>query len=305
MTTAQTTRREDFYRFHGIQVRSKDMDPAYPVLRDISRLCVSVEERVWLVIVFTAYYHMGSALRAFQETSNPRFAADAALDLPVATERRGHWHRPSLHRHLSAVQEIARTADGGLSGYFLNGLRGELPEDAWRQVQHRASKIPGNGRWASFKTAELVQSVVGLVSSAPDMQHAHSSGPRRGLGLLYANLPEGNDSGSVSRLDSLSRDLVRDMRSRGVPDVRTETVETSLCDFHSMVKGRYYPGHDIDRMRIQIDAVPSTYTSRAYEARLRTLPRAYLGETGGWDGVSRERMICYRTTGDIPERTLP
>lgn len=301
MTPTLSSRREDYYRFHRVQAECKDMDPAYPVLRHLAGdLGLSIEGRTWLVVCFTAYYHLGSALRAFQETTNPRHAAGAALDLPVATERRGHWYRPRLARHLEAVQTVAREEPDGLSGWLLGGLYG-TPEENWATVQHRAAALPGNGRWASFKTTELLQQVCGALVAAPDMQHAHSSGPRRGLELLYASLPTGNDPADIAVLDRVSASLVTDMKRRRIP-ATMETVETSLCDFASLVKGKYYPGHDIDQMQLQLSSVPSGYSRLAWDARRKTLPEAYLGELHGRSGLDRERMICYRTTGKIPER---
>lgn len=301
MTTAQTTRREDYYRFHQIQVRSGDMDPVYPVLHGLAEdlNLVSFEQRAWLVFCHVTYYHLGSALRAFTETSNPRHALGAALDLPVATERRGHWSRPRLRAHLADLQARAREP-GGLTGWLSGGLYG-TPEENWATVQHRVASVKGNGRWAAFKTTEMLQQVCGMDLRAPDMQHAHSSGPRKGLGLLYANLPEGNGPAEIITLDAFSSALVNDMRLRGLT-VSVETAETSLCDFHSMVRGRYYPGHDIDQMQLQLDAVPSQLTSRAYRARIGALPHAYLGELHGRRGIDRELMIRYRTTGEVPER---
>jgi hypothetical protein len=294
------TRREDYYRFHEIQVECRDMDPAYPVLSDLARtLGLQTEDRLWLVLVFTAYYHLGSALSAFDTSPLPTHASTAARDLPCATERRGHWHRPRLARHLSAVQEIAR-GPGGLTGWLVSDLNG-TPEENWRQVQHRAGLLPGNGRWASFKTTELVKEILGLELHAPDMQHAHSSGPRKGLELLHPGLPTGNGPADVDALDRLSAQLVTNMRRRGVK-VAVETAETSLCDFHSMASGRYYPGHDIDQMQLQLDSVKSALTDYAWRARRRVLPEHYLGEVTGRSGLDRQAMVCYRTTGRIPVR---
>lgn len=300
MTTALTTRREDYYRFHEIQVECRDMDPAYPVLNDVGRtLGMSTEDRLWLVLLFTSYYHMGSTMAALTRATAPAQAARAALDLPCATERRGHWHRPRLLKHLSAIGDIAQSP-GGLSQWFLSDLNG-TPEENWRQVQHRAGLLPGNGRWASFKTTELIQQVIGADVRAPDMQHAHSSGPRKGLELLYANLPTDNDPASIALLDKLSADLVRDMRRRGLK-VSVETAETSLCDFHALVAGRYYPGHDIDQMQLQLEAVPSPLDHYAWRIRRRVFAPAMLGELNGRSGIDRDAMICYRTTGKIPVR---
>jgi len=302
VATALTTRREDYYRFHEIQVECRDMDPAYPVLRDVSRaLDLDTEHRLWLVLLFTSYYHLGSALKALSSATEPRWASRAAQDLPCATERRGHWHRPRLLRHLTAVQEIAGEP-GGLTRFFLSDLNG-TPEENWRQVQHRASLLPGNGRWASFKTTELIQQVTTVELHAPDMQHAHSSGPRKGLGLLYAGLPTDNDPASIAWLDQLSASLVGDMQRRGLK-VSVETAETSLCDFHSLVEGRYYPGRDIDQMQLQLEAVPSSLSHYAWKARRRALPLHYLGEIAGRTGIDRQAMVHYRTTGRIPVRDL-
>lgn len=289
--------RDDYFRFHRVQTEIRDMDPAYPVLKDVARqLELSVEQRLWLVLVYAAYYHLGSGLRAFQETSNPRWAGEAAMDLPCATERRGHWTRPRLRLHLDHIQRIAR--ERGLDDYFLSGLHGCTPEDAWTQVQHRAGKIPGNGRWASFKTTELIKEVVGLDLAAPDMQHAHSSGPRHGLELLHEDLPSGNGPAAVAFLDKVSAQLVDEMRMHALK-VSVETAETSLCDFHSMTRGRYYPGHDIDQMQLQLDAVPSDMADRAWYARRRVLPEAYLGEITGRLGIDHSARVHYCTTGRI------
>lgn len=302
MTTALKTRREDYFRFHEIQVECRDMDPAYPVLSDIGRaLDLDTERRLWLVLVYTAYYHLGSALAALGDATDPRWASRAARDLPCATERRGHWYRPRLLKHLTAVQELAHRP-GGLSGWFLSDLNG-TPEENWAQVQHRAGLLPGNGRWASFKTTELIQQVLGPDLAAPDMQHAHSSGPRQGLSLLYANLPTGNDRADIARLDQISAGLVREMRLHGLK-VSVETAETSLCDFHALVEGRYYPGRDIDQMQLQLEAVPSVLDPYAWRARRRTLPKHYLGELTGRTGIDRQAMVTYRTTGRIPVRDM-
>lgn len=300
MTTALTTRREDYYAFHEIQVECRDMDPAYPVLNDVCRaLDLDTEHRLWLVLLFTSYYHLGSALAALPDATDPKWALRAVQDLPCATERRGHWYRPRLERHLKAVQELAQQS-GGLAQWFLSDLHG-TPEENWKQVQHRAGLLPGNGRWASFKTTELIQQVIGPDVAAPDMQHAHSSGPRKGLGLLFANLPADNDPASIALLDAFSRQLVQDMRRRGLK-VSVETAETSLCDFHSMVSGRYYPGRDIDQMQLQLASVPSVFDPYAWRARRRVLPEHYLGEVTGRNGIDRQAMVAYRTTGRIPVR---
>jgi hypothetical protein len=101
----------------------------------------------------------------------------------------------------------------------------------------------------------------------------------------------------IARLDRLTAALAADLGDSDVGQV-----ETSLCDFHSLTKGGYYLGHDIDAMQEQLHTTPSDLTPQAVAARLGTIPAAYLGEVGGWSGVDRDRRRAYRDTGRILER---
>ena len=84
------------------------------------------------------------------------------------------------------------------------------------------------------------------------------------------------------------------------------TVETTLCDFHSLVKGRYYPGLDIDVMLEQLlgAGLSEEMLGVALRARRLSLPGEYLGELEGfrWRGPDRARKQVYRRTGEIVER---
>ena len=75
--------------------------------------------------------------------------------------------------------------------------------------------------------------------------------------------------------------------------VSIETAETSLCDFNSLRKGKYYSGIDIDHMQEDLLKTPSLYTDLAFEGRRRMIPNEYLGELNGWDGVRKEKKKEY------------
>jgi hypothetical protein len=124
------------------------------------------------------------------------------------------------------------------------------------------------------------------------MGHANSSGSRKGLELLYNNLPQGNTENEIKLLDTISEDLVLYMKRSGV-EVSIETAETSLCDFNSLKKGKYYSGIDIDHMQEDLLKVPSIYTDLAFEARKKLIPNEYLGELNGWVGVRKEKKKEY------------
>lgn len=135
-------------------------------------------------------------------------------------------------------------------------------------------------------------------AAAPDMGHGHSSGPRRGLQLLYEGLPTGNNPAAVRELDEASADLCRLLEEAGHP-ARLAEVETTLCDFGSLTAGRYYVGHDIDVMLGQLQARPSALTAAAFRARAEAFDGGFLGERGGWRGVRPQLKTLYRTDGQL------
>jgi hypothetical protein len=287
----------DYTEFHRLMSNTRDMDPVYPVYRELAdELHLTSAQRVWLVLAHVAYYHAGSALAAFSGTNGLWDAGTARLDLPCATERRGHRSAAALSAHLN---DLARRANE-IMGWYQRAA--ERPENGWNYLTGMLATVHGNGRWAAYKTAEMFQQVCRLPIEAPDMDHASSSGPRKGLALLYEDdLPQGSDWASVHHLDSLSREVVAHL-SRLNGNATVETAETSLCDFHSLATGRYYVGHDIDVMQEQLNAVPSSLTGDAFAARLEALPFMYLGEMNGRSTVDRARRRTYLDTGKIVKR---
>lgn len=291
----------DFRRFHGLAIASGDNDPVYPVLKTlVATQDLTEDQAVWLSMLHVAYYDLGSALRVFEAYPEP-YPVDAmtALGLPCATERRGHRDWRKLRLHLAAIAARAE-AEGGLARFYRNA--------GADNANAATAMIWGNGRWAAYKTTELLSAV--MVDHDPwwgrlepkDMGHAHSSGPRQGMRLLFdGDLPTGNGAAAVAVLDAISSALVIRLAAEGFTASQA-TVETSLCDFHSLVEGRYYVGHDIDQMQEQLDRTTSGLTDAAYHARHVALPHHYLGECGGWTGVDRSRRRHYNLTGDILER---
>lgn len=280
----------DFVVFADAQLRTTDVDPTYPVLRDIAA-DYDRDTGIWLTFLHVAYYHIGSALAAFDTYVAARTLDDHLLRLPCGTERRGHRDVRNLRRHLHSLAAIA-DEHGTLDAWIQTAVV-DCPERSWRRVQQLLTQPFGNGRWAAYKTGEMLAKVNNLPLRPTDMGHRDGSGSRHGLALLYPNVPTGNSDREVAYLDRLSLSLVDRLRVSGV-DATLETTETSLCDFHSLTAGRYYVGYDIDAMMQQLDAVPSALTRRAFAARAKHIPVAYLGEYGGWRTVDKQRARAYR-----------
>jgi hypothetical protein len=282
----------DYLRFHTLALDTRDVDPVYPVLRHLAAgQGLSAEDRIRLVMRHVAYYHLGSALTAF---------AGEGVILPCATERRSHRDVRKLQTHLDALRSV-ENLPGGWTTWFAPVGRYSDRRVAWGALNSRLLEIWGNGRWAAYKTAEMLWKVCGFPVEATDMGHAYSSGPRRGLALLSEGLPTGNSTADIQALNEASERLCGRLRSEGA-GASVEEVETTLCDFHSLHVGRYYVGHDIDQMLRQLLDVQSSLTGAALDARSATLPQRYLGEVYGWTGPDRDRCRRYRRTGEIMER---
>lgn len=304
LAQARADRLADYHLWHVAQVESGDIDPMYPVLRDLSvRWGLSAEERAWLVFLHVAWYHPGSTLAAFQRVPSidalPRDydALDrlGLLDLPCNTERRGHRTKAALARHLIEAG-AALAAEGGLLAWSRRQLAGANGTHGWTRLFDALTTLHGNGRWAAYKTVEMMQKVAGLPITAADAGHAYSTGPRKGLADLGLDV-EGNGADAVRRLDAVTAALAESLRESDVAQV-----ETSLCDYHSLVAGRYYLGHDIDSMlgdwlspRLPRGAIPE----EAWWAREASFAHNLLGERNGWQGVRKTRQTLYRNTGTI------
>lgn len=278
------TRLHDYRRWHWLQRHTGDVDPVYPVLRHlIAALDMDQDQAASLVLLHVTYYHLGSALLAFTADE-----FDSPPRLPTGVERRGHRDHRALVAHWRSLREHVERHGG--PARFL-----DAPD--WDTLTARVLAVHGNGRWAAYKTAEMCQKVLNVPLVVPDAGHAHSTGPRKGLADLYPSAPRGNGPEHVAALDLLTTTLAGLL---GEHDLGY--VETTLCDFHSLLAGRYYLGHDIDAMAEQLRAVPGDVTRDAFDARLATLPHPYLGEVGGWTGVDRDRGRIYKNTGVIAVR---
>jgi hypothetical protein len=130
-----------------------------------------------------------------------------------------------------------------------------------------------------------------------------STGPIAGLHMLYGP-PTPRPRPDLIRLyDAQGLDLKIRLGNEGV-SANLAQVETVLCDFHNLVTGHYYVGHDIDVMLADLRRaeVPEPIRSEVLAARRVSIPHDYLGELRGWSGVDKQRRWHYRVTGEVLAR---
>lgn len=290
-----TTRLEDFVTFAKWHVESGDVDPAYPVLKNLIKdVCANDEEALRFVLLYVAYYNLGSAVAAWLDGYRfDRELTETELRYATGTERRAHRDIRQFVQHVESLRAQERRY-----GSFSSWLRPQMDDEAarWEIVQQRLVSVHGNGRWAGYKLGEILDTVLDWRCPPPDAGHAHSSGPRHGLADLYpdTSLLTGNDRTTVRHLDALTNELC-EMTSLPVAQV-----ETVLCDFHSLANANYYVGHDIDMMFDQINRISRPDVSALiWEARSKSFGHRWLGEHNGWAGVRKPLKKLYRDTGTI------
>lgn len=294
----------DYAVFHAMEIRTGDVDPVYRVLRRLSPF-YSNREMALLSFLHVAYYDLGSALRAYGHLGGKvDFGAiDTIMGFPCGTERRGMRDRNEMRKHLHALFTI----DAEFAG--LHRWAAQFP--TYGELFGALQGIYGNGRWAAYKTSELLSwSMRDYLEGAhlwepTDMGHAHSSGPRQGLELLWAGLPlpAGHGAQAVRRLDAVSEALVVELHREGIWASQA-TAETTLCDFHSLVKGRYYPGHDINQMGEQLDRAWRLVKDGPLLGARSHVAQAIVASVDEFEGeavkpVDKARRKTYQATGKI------
>lgn len=293
----------DLVKFSKHHIKSKDIDPVYPVLAYLQRK-MDEETALWHSTLYVAWYNIASGVSAF--TLNPEFPPKKLKifqQWPTATERRGHRDWTKLLEHLSHYVQLAREMGSQRNLLTGSGIGAVYGPSDWERVFNRLQVIYGNGRWAAYKMCEILRRVHGWPIQAPDIGNRFSSGPRAGLALFYTP-PEKQNEAAIDKLDRQAADLRTRLTDKGLK-VDFEELETILCDFHSLHQGRYYVGHDIDQMYDQLKEAEEKKwkgweaTKRVWLARLKTLPHHYLAELNGWDGVQKKRKKSYQLKGKI------
>lgn len=254
------------------------------------------EQALWFTFLYLTYYRLDSALAAFKLQPTPGYLPEAAARFPCATERRnlrGGKVLPHVADYMAKVR-----AHGSQRGFLRRGWNHD-PVHNYEAFWETAQTIWNNGRWAAFKWSELLKQVHDFNLAAPDMRMQFCSGPKAGLELLY-NAP----NSSVAQLNAYGVDLRGRAAAEGfnVPD--WETLETVLCNFHSLRDGRYYIGHDIDELQHVLEHGVLTHDEAMpiWDARAMSLPESYLGELNGWSGVDKQAKQEYKLTGLIVRR---
>jgi hypothetical protein len=275
--------RYDFIRFAQLQLSTRDIDPAYPVLKSaFDAEAIDTETRLWRLVLYLTYYNLTSAAEAWTRTPQPSLEGIDAL--PTGIERRGMRGNPEAVRKFIKSLLDKRRQCGSLEKWIERDF-GMIPSRSWRRIRESMETCWGAGSWASYKWADLLKNVMQYPITADDIGLGGGSttaGPVPGLALLTGEPVE-----KCFKDVALQVKTYEEMRLH-VPFEGLEEFETALCDFNSLSKGNYYVGHDIDQMA---ERLPEG--SIFWAARRASLPNQCLGEIQGWSGVRKELKSLY------------
>ena len=277
------TKREHFVRLVELEQRYGDHGHQPALWKAVADdLELSLEERLWLSILVVGYSHDGSTWVAY--------------NMPGVQTR---WTLPPEHLKIAILR---RNLFGGRITKHFN----EIPRDltdwisryrSWNGLIYLFSTLYGNGTWASYTTAETVLTVCGDRILGMDGQpiradvggFAANTGPRATLlDLGY----EPTEAGATS--------LLQMVQSHGV-DIPIFLLETVMCYWQNMRKGKFYVGRSIDRQQNQIEYAEQKHVccSRLWAARSKIFNIDTLGEIQGWPGLDKERLKHYLKTTEI------
>lgn len=288
---------QDFVTFANGQIDSGDLDPMYPVLREVYRReGVEREQALWRTFLFVAWYHVGSAILAWRQWPEPTEVKVPGA-WPTGVERRGFRGQPRLvEEHVSALLVYVRRHKS--LAYWIGELvSGKTPEQGWDAVRAAYSALPFAGPWSSYKWADLLKHVHGVPISASDLGvggNSPTAGPIPGMVHLT-----GRTWYACANRRRLQRALYRLARCAGCRADGLDQLETALCDFNSLCKGRYYVGHDLDQQAEQLKLVhaPDVF----WDARRRVFPARHLAELGPREPKmsSALRKAWYAERGEV------
>jgi hypothetical protein len=281
---------EDFCKFSRYQLASWDIDPTYPVLKKYYVLRgFDIETALWFTQLYVAFYHLGSAQEAFKRYPKPSKVKN--MTYPTGIERRGFRGNDLASLHLNGLYKKVEGAGikPGIDAFIERGKR----RKSWRVLREEFQTLPYAGPWSSYKWVDLLKNVHGFKIDANNIGvggNSETAGPVPGMVLLMDMDWRRCATDTVVQRDLLSRCIDNDVKFNGL-----DQLETCLCDFNSLVKGRYYSGHDVDQ---QMEHLPKEKIW--WEARRVAIPKRVRGEVGRrWVGVRKELKALYVKEGII------
>lgn len=297
MATVDRATLADLAAFARAELAAGDIEPWAVVLAECRTSgWLTGEGAAWAVKCYNAYDDLGSAFRLLDRWPGPTFWATAPDTTEAASWGIGHERRNlrggKIIRHLDS---------------YVTALRGE-PQLRWlgevivpgtdpgqafdALMSYMRALVWGTGRQSAFEWAEFAGKALGVPVNAGHGCLWESSGPRESLERIYNG---GQRAPSQAWLDGAAAQCRDHLASEGAP-LEWWDLETVICDFNVMRKGRYYPGKHLAMIREEIDGLPEPARGTLLTAFRMVIPEPWNGIAPGADkGLQR----AYAATGRI------
>jgi hypothetical protein len=288
----------DLAKFARLELAAHDIEPWADVLRYLTGRAYGSEQAAWLVKLYNATDDLASAYSLYSiwpgpaswEASGEGGTGAAAL-VKCGTERRnlrGGKIRQHLNSYIAALDGqpqlrwLVEAFPGGFdSGAAFDALMSYMRRSVW-----------GTGRLAAFEWAEFSGKVLRLPVLAAHGCLWESSGPRESLERIYNG---GAPAPSQQWLDDRAWDCLVYLADNGAP-LDWWDLETVICDFNVMRKGRYYPGKHLAMIREEIDQTAEPHRTDLLYAFNKIVPEPWRQIM---PGASKELGQHYARSGKI------
>lgn len=289
---------DDLAAFARAELHSGDIEPWAAVLRRcLTSGWLDTERAAWVVKLYNATDDLESAFNMFARWPTAEaWAAEAPhAGIDVAGFKCG-TERRNLRGGLLA-KHVDSYASALTGQHQYNWLRDAVPlkstpaEGFWALMSYMQRSVWGTGRLAAFEWAEFAGKVLGMPVQPDHGALWESSGPRESLERIWNG---GQRARSQTQLDLWASDT-RDYLTRHEAPLQWWDLETVICDFNVMRKGRYYPGQHIAMIKAEIHGLPEPFRGELTEALNAVVPRPWSGLAPYVDKVlAREYARCGR-----------
>lgn len=289
------------------QFAASDFDAEHPVWVYLLRrdgVSPRSPEGIWFSLLYMVFYHEGSGRTLFRN-SDPFTAPALAVTLPIGRNRRNLYGGRVTH-HLESMRAEAAAAG---PGWPCHNFRGDPAAD-WFTLKENLGRVWGNGRFGIYTTAEMLHKVNGVPVVVADFDNRNSSGPADGTARIYGRARK---EMTITELDACAERAHEAVLAWGGTPAYTAVdrgvVESVLCNYGGMCRGKFYSGRNLDRQQDRVAEVERLGHAlpELWEAREKVFPHEYLGEIAGWPGVDNRRLLAYRDHGRMlwPDEERP
>ena len=239
----------DFDIFTRALVNSRDVDPIYPVLKNIIQTFQFEPE--WFTFVYVAFYNIESAIRMCNYMKTTK-QWDEGLFRKLRQQeitKFGHERRGTARnvdnqvRMFNDIVKFIEQIDNRKNPKMM--LRNKTYYDTNHIFQEAIQSLPFHSVWSSFKIAEIFEKSLGyeqfkikdLGITGKDTNS--TDGTIAGLRLLF-----GSDFKYNTDWYEIWNKFGIDLSKAYNYDIGE--IETCFCKFNKLYSGNYYIGHDID-----------------------------------------------------------